>query len=172
MGAFQMGYAISGNNQTANLMAVKFKWTEDQTRFYNSFINFAAQLGLAVGCTLGGITIQIGRRKTILIFNFISAVSVALSLILSIPTILIGKLVFGVCAGILNTACPKFLDETVPYSLIGLYGTSTNIFLCLGLGAAMFIGAGLPDETDIKGMEEDEFWRVVYGTPLISCLIL
>ena len=36
----------------------------------------------------------------------------------------------------------------------------------------MFIGAGLPDETDIEAMEKDEFWRVVFGTPLISCLIL
>ena len=30
-GSFQMGYAISGNNQTANIMAVKFKWTEEET---------------------------------------------------------------------------------------------------------------------------------------------
>jgi MFS family permease len=153
-------------------MAAKFGWSDDQTRFYNTFINFAAQLGLAVGCTLGGVIINMGRRKTILIFNLVSAISVVLSLVLSIPAILIGKLVFGVCAGILNTACPKYIDETVPIDLIGFYGTSTNIFVCLGIGAAQFIGSGLPDETDTKAMEEDEFWRVVYGVPLVSCLVL
>jgi hypothetical protein len=58
--------------------------------------------------------IPIGRRKTILIFNTISALSITLSLIETIPTIIIGKLVFGICGGILNTATPKYLDETVP----------------------------------------------------------
>jgi hypothetical protein len=36
----------------------------------------------------------------------------------------------------------------------------------------MFIGAILPNGNDTEAMEKDELWRVVFGAPLISFLIL
>ena len=49
-----MGFAISGNNQTANVIAAKFAWTEEETRFYNSLINACSISGMAVGSFVGG----------------------------------------------------------------------------------------------------------------------
>lgn len=53
-GGMQMGFAISGNNQTANVIAAKFAWTEEETRFYNSLINACSISGMAVGSFVGG----------------------------------------------------------------------------------------------------------------------
>ena len=43
-----------GNNQTANVLAAKFDWTADETRYYNTIINFASQLGKCIGSIYGG----------------------------------------------------------------------------------------------------------------------
>jgi hypothetical protein len=52
-----MGFAISGNNQTANVIAAKFEWTEEETRFFNSLINACSILGMSFGSFAGGIAI-------------------------------------------------------------------------------------------------------------------
>ena len=153
-------------------MAVKFGWNEDETKFYNSLINLASIIGLALGCFFGGLIIPIGRRKTILIFNLLSIVGLSLSLILTFPTIIVGKLMFGITAGILSIACPKILDETIPLEHLGSYGNASNIFLCVGIGGALLIGFGLPDENDLEALENDQFWRVVYGFPIVVCVLL
>ena len=122
---------------------------------------------MALGSFFGGLLIRMGRRKTILIYNIAGIISIGISLFLSVPAIILGKLAYGFCGAVLNTASPKFLDETVPQDLLSKYGISTNIFVCLGIGAGMFIGAGLPPSDDFEAMESDNFWRVVYGLPIL-----
>lgn len=113
-----------------------------------------------------------GRRKTILIYNVLSTLSLCLTLILNLPAIAIGKLLFGFSAGVINVACPKLLDETVPVDQLGAFGIATNAYICLGIGLAMVIGIGLPEEGDIEAFKQDEFWRFVYGFPLVFCIFL
>ena len=144
-----MGFAISGNNQTANVIAAKFDWTEEETRFFNSLINACSILGMSFGSFFGGIVIQMGRRRTILLFNILSIISLCTSLILNLPAIVIGKFLFGFSSGVINVAGPKMLDETVPTDLLGAFGIATNAYICLGIGLAMIVGAGLPEEGDI-----------------------
>lgn len=148
-GGMQMGFAISGNNQTANVIAAKFDWTEKETRFFNSLINSCSILGMAVGSFSGGIAIQMGRRKTSIIFNILSVISLCTTLILSLPAIVIGKFLFGFSSGVINVAHTKMLDETVPVDLLGAFGIATNLYICFGIGLAMIVGAGLPEEGDI-----------------------
>ena len=113
-----------------------------------------------------------GRRKTILAFNILSIIGLCLTLVLSLTTIAIGKFLFGFAAGVINVACPKMLDETVPVNLLGAFGIATNAYINLGIGLAMVIGIGLPEEGGIEAFKEDEFWRIVYGFPLIFCFLL
>jgi len=84
----------------------------------------------------------------------------------------IGKFLFGFSSGVINVAGPKMLDETVPTDLLGAFGIATNAYICLGIGLAMIVGAGLPEEGDIQGFKDDELWRLVYGFPLIFCVLL
>ena len=37
-----VAWTTGGNNQTANLFSAKLNWTDDETRIYNSMINFAS----------------------------------------------------------------------------------------------------------------------------------
>ena len=144
-----MGFVVAGNNQTANVIAAKFSWTEEETRLYNSLINAMSILGLSLGSFAGGLVIPYGRRKTILIFNFLAEISICTTLILKVPAILIGKFAFGFFSGVINVAAPKMLDETVPVDLLGAFGIATNAYICFGIGLATIVGAGLPHEGDI-----------------------
>jgi MFS family permease len=99
---------------------------------------------MSLGSLGGGLVIPYGRRKTILVFNIISIISLCTTLILRIPAITIGKFVFGFSSGVINVAGPKMLEETVPEELLGAFGIATNAYICLGIGLATIVGAGLP----------------------------
>lgn len=44
-----VAWTTGGNNQTANIFAAKFGWTASETRYYNTLINLASQIGKAAG---------------------------------------------------------------------------------------------------------------------------
>jgi len=52
-----VAWTTGGNNQTANIFAAKLGWSGEETRFYNTMINFASQFGKAIGAFVGGILI-------------------------------------------------------------------------------------------------------------------
>ena len=108
---------------------------------------------------------------TILVFNILSILGTCTSLIEKLASIVIGKFIFGFSVGVLNVAGPKMLDETVPVDLLGAFGIATNVYICFGIGLATLIGVGLPKDGDIEGYIQDDFWRVVYGFPLLFCLL-
>jgi MFS family permease len=84
--------------------------------------------------------------------------------------ILVGKFLFGFTSGVINIAAPKMLDETVPTYMLKSFGLATNAYICLGITLAMIIGFGFPREGDTQAMKNDEFWRVVFGFPIIFCV--
>ena len=127
---------------------------------------------MMVGSLSGGLIIPWGRRKTILLFNVVGIIAVVLSLALNLYTIIIGKLLFGICTGVINVAYPKMLDETVPLHLLGAFGIATNAYICFGIFLTMLMGAGLPEDGDIEGYEQDEFWRIIYGSAIPFCVLM
>ena len=80
-GGLNLAFAISGNNQTANIIAAKFQMDAEEKLFWNSLINVCSVVGMGLGAFLGGLIIPIGRRKTLIIFNLIAIVSICLSLV-------------------------------------------------------------------------------------------
>lgn len=90
---------------------------------------------------------------------------------LNINMILAGKMLFGFTSGVLNIAAPKMLDETVPIYKLKIFGLATNLYICTGITLAMLMGFGFPKEGDITAMKKDEFWRIVFGLPIIFCLL-
>ena len=172
LGPLQLGWAISANNQLANVMATKFEWTTEETKLYNMLINFSTILGMAIGMMSGGLIIPWGRRKTIILFNIFGLMSLALMQILNLWPILLGKLFFGFCAGVINMASPKMLDETVPVHLIGAYGIVSNCGVCCGIFLVNSLGAALPGDGDVEGYKKDVIWRVIYGFPAVFSIIM
>jgi MFS family permease len=57
-----------------------------------------------------------------------------------------GRFLYPFSAGMLLVAIPRFIDENLPPALAGPWGTSTNIFMNIGIMICLFLGAGIPDD--------------------------
>ena len=57
-------------------------------------------MGMTIGAVLGGMIMKIGRRKAILISNFIGLIGLAITLVENFNVILVGRFVFGFSVGL------------------------------------------------------------------------
>jgi MFS family permease len=81
-----------------------------------------------IGSVIGAKLMSYGRRRAILIANVIGMVGSILSIVLNFEVILLGRFMFGICAGINVVTCPTLIEETIPTRLMDKgFGTSTAI---------------------------------------------
>ena len=149
----------------------KFGWNESQALTNNTLISSSAIVGVFFGSLVGGKVVQYGRRRALMIFNIIAALSCALTMVLDLWYICLGRFTFGLSCGVFIIAGPKMVDETIPEKYLGIFGTATNLFLSAGITVAILMGAILPLDDDIQGQLSDQNWRVVYGIPFMCQLI-
>lgn len=150
-------------------MIAKFGWDEAETRLYNSMIGNAGILGILTGSILGGPIINYSRRNSVFIMNAVVLVGVGISLILTLPTILIGRFIIGFTGGVFNMITSKCVYECVNEKLNGMFGCLTNCAICFG---GIIVGAlGLALPMDAEDQKDDELWRLVYGFPIVFAVL-
>jgi MFS family permease len=150
-------------------MVAKFGWDKADTKLYLSLIGNVSLFGVAIGSIFGGHLIDKGRRNAIFWMNGLVILGAGLTLIRTIPTILIGRFLEGFAAGILNMCSMKSIVETVPVKYTGAFGAMTNIFLNIGAFFCSVLGMALPRDTE--DYPEDEMWRLTYGMPMVLSAI-
>ena len=67
----------------------------------------------------------------------------------------------------MNVIFGKCITETIPASVMSSYAMGHNIIMCIGMQIVYLLGAGLPSDTDFEGNLEDEFWRVIWISPVL-----
>ena len=159
---------FTANTQTTPIFQAKFGWDESETKFYNTIITTAGVIGMAIGSVFGGKTITIGRRKATLITQTIGFFGGLLTQIRTVPTICIGRLMYGLAAGHANIIMSKSINETVPSDLSGQFGIMTNGFISIGIMLSLFMGMVLTE--DKAEYANDEGWRVIFAMPSIIAL--
>jgi MFS family permease len=149
-------------------MNVKFGWaTKDDQALYQSLIASSAVLGLTIGAIFGGKIITIGRRKSYILSCVLGIAGVLLTLVTNVPCILAGRLIFGLSTGILCANVPKYVEETIPANHLGLFGTIFPWSMGIGSIGSTVLGLGLPDDEDVDALRNSEFWKFIFGAPLI-----
>lgn len=104
-------------------------------------------LGISIGAIAGGKIIAYGRRRAVLIFDLLGIIGSGLSIINNFYVILIGRLAYGFAAGVLVTACPNIVEETVPSAYMDYgYGISTNLGINLFVMISLLSGLIIPSE--------------------------
>jgi hypothetical protein len=63
------------------------------------------------------------------------------------------------------------IEETVPLHLLGLFGPITNLASNFGKMITIVLGVGLPDRKDKEGLAHTNFWKVIFGFPLVLIAI-
>lgn len=92
-----------------------------------------------------------------------------ISIIEHFVIICIGRFIFGFASGVLLTAAPKVIEETVPDHLQEFgFGASTNIFVMFSIMINLMLGNWIPsDGFDKENLDVDQFWKVIYLAPVV-----
>ena len=122
---------------------------------------------MMVGSTIGGPLIAIGRLKTLDIAAVIGILGVGLTLIQNIEAILAGRLLYGFSTGLIAVAWPRYMDEVLPSHLMGLYGGMYCFSFAIATIIAYLLALGLPSDTDKEALKQTEFWRIIFGLPIV-----
>jgi MFS family permease len=89
---------------------------------------------------------------------------------LNFITILVGRFLFGVSAGVFVSICPVIIEHTVPGKYMDKgYGSSTNIAINLGVAINMSLGLLVPLKKE--ELEVTTLWKFIYGLPIVFLLI-
>ena len=177
MGIMLLSGATQGytdySNQAAALYNVHYKWTDMKEIVYNQeLIGASVILGCCLGAASGGKLMQYGRRRAHLIALFAGMFGVVFTLIKDFEMQLFGRLVYGYAAGLQSVVSPRFIEEYVPNDYVGTCITIFTFAQNLGLLIAMFIAVILPEDWDIESLEANESWRIIFGLPIISYLMI
>ena len=68
-----------------------------------------------------------------------------ITLILTIPTLIIGRFICGCAAGVFNICMAKSICETIPLSRSSIFEPMTNISICVAGVICLLLGSTLPD---------------------------
>ena len=74
----------------------------------------APALGITFGAMMGGKVMAYGRRMPMIVFNGVGAAACILSVFDDYYVCLTGKILFGMCTGVLITIAPRVIQETIP----------------------------------------------------------
>ena len=87
---------------------------------YNSVLSLIGIVGLGTGALTGGrVCALFGFRKSLLASNIINLLANILKVSnLSIPTLIIGRFLFGFGSGILTFGFGKAINETIPIHIM------------------------------------------------------
>jgi len=126
--------------------------------------------GVALGCIVGGKLIQFGKRRVIIVLNFLEILASIMCIFLNWPLMLAGRTLFSIIAGLIVAVTPKILGETIPAHLIDYgFGASTNVMINVAIMSTMLLGMGYPsgdDESVTKELETTEYWKTFYLSPV------
>ena len=124
-------------------------------------------MGMGTGSLMGGAFIGGGRRRVLILFNFIIIIATVPMCITNFWSILVGKLIYGFSAGVMLVAAPKMLDETIPIYKLKFFGLATNVNLNFGITIAMIMGLWLPKNDHIEEMKTTQVWRYIFAMPAV-----
>lgn len=112
--------------------------------------------GLACGALVSGNAIKGGRRRAQIITNIVNILACILLQFLTLPTMIIGRILNGLCGGILTTCTAMSIVETTPSKYLGVMGSMTNFFIALGIMSITNVGLILPqDYYNVELMKAD-----------------
>ena len=133
-------------------------------------------LGLTIGALAGGELLKIGRRRLQFLNCIIGIIGTATTMYFSLWSIILGRFLYGICAGLLATSLPRYVEEVIPSHIYELGATIFYVSSTVGTLAGYALGAILPADNDIPALKADERWRVLYfyfpGTMLILVILL
>merc|ERR1712050_626895 len=102
-------------------------------------------IGAMIGSLIGGpMSDSMGRKKAMILNAVLAGLSCILlgacRIINNYPVFVAGRVLIGISCGISSTVAPTYLSEIAPASKKGLFGTSFQLGVTIGIVVAQIFG--------------------------------
>ncbi|PSR87828.1 Plastidic glucose transporter like [Actinidia chinensis var. chinensis] len=164
LGAILFGYHLGVVNGALEYLSKDLGIAENTV--LQGWIVSTLLAGATVGSFTGGaLADKFGRTKTFIL----DAIPLAIGAFLcatakSVQTMIIGRLLAGIGIGISSAIVPLYISEISPTEIRGTLGSVNQLFICIGILAALV--AGLP----LAG--NPLWWRSMFGISIIPSVLL
>ena len=133
-GSINFGYNVVYYSSCIGILNDQMGWTGNKADLYNAILNGIPYAGFISGTFIAPIIMgKISKRATMIVANMIGMVGISITMIKNFYAFCAGRLVFGVCIGILQIAGPTFLVMSVPPDLMVIFGPFINIIINFGI---------------------------------------
>ncbi|CAF2345369.1 unnamed protein product [Brassica napus] len=175
LGAILFGYHLGVVNGALEYLAKDLGIADNAVLQGNLASNWYALCGWIVSALLAGATVgsftggaladKFGRTRTFQL----DAIPLAIGAFLcataqSVQTMIVGRLLAGVGIGISSAIVPLYISEISPTEIRGALGSVNQLFICIGILAALI--AGLPLAANPL------WWRTMFGVAVIPSVLL
>ncbi|KAL0378062.1 UNVERIFIED_CONTAM: Plastidic glucose transporter 4 [Sesamum radiatum] len=171
LGAILFGYHLGVVNGALEYLAKDLGIAENTVLQGKLWLKSSSLVGtLLAGATVGSFTggslaDKFGRTKTFVLDAIPLSVGAFLcATAQNIETMIIGRLLAGIGIGISSAIVPLYISEISPTEIRGTLGSVNQLFICIGILAALV--AGLP----LAG--NPLWWRTTFGIAVIPSVLL
>ncbi|KAF5457468.1 hypothetical protein F2P56_021568 [Juglans regia] len=164
LGAILFGYHLGVVNGALEYLAKDLGIAENTV--VQGWVVSTLLAGATVGSFTGGaLADKFGRTRTFQL----DAIPLAIGAFLcataqSVQTMIIGRLLAGIGIGVTSAIVPLYISEISPTEIRGALGSVNQLFICIGILAALV--AGLP----LAG--NPLWWRTMFGIAIIPSILL
>lgn len=164
LGAILFGYHLGVVNGALEYLSKDLGISENAV--LQGWIVSTSLAGATVGSFTGGsLADKFGRTRTFQLDAIPLAVGAFLcATAQSVQTMIIGRLLAGIGIGISSALVPLYISEISPTKIRGALGSVNQLFICVGILAALV--AGLP----LAG--NPLWWRTMFGVAVVPSILL
>ncbi|XP_024974889.1 plastidic glucose transporter 4-like [Cynara cardunculus var. scolymus] len=164
LGAILFGYHLGVVNGALDYLAKDLGIAENAV--LQGWVVSTLLAGATVGSFTGGsLADYFGRKKTFILDAIPLTVGAFLcATAKNVETMILGRLFCGIGIGISSAIVPLYISEISPTEIRGTLGSINQLFICIGILAALV--AGLP----LAG--NHIWWRVMFGIAVIPSVLL
>ena len=143
IGAFIMGYNIGVFTSCQPCVAATLGWGSS-TELLIPIMTAVCFIGGFFGSLFSGTLKMFGRRKAIMLADWVTIVGSCIVIIPFTPCFGIGRFILGFSSGMFNTLCPLYINEKTPKEMSGKVGAIFQVYACAGVLVAYALALALP----------------------------
>lgn len=172
-GTFLMGYFLIVYNPLQEEIEHQYNWKDPSTRnTYEGLITAVIPLGAAVGSFFSSYGFKLlGRRKSCFVLDLLCIIGTGLTLIETLPCLLIGRLLCGMTVGVNSILVGLYIREICPLELSDVFGSFGNFTLNIGILVCFLLGLNCLSPEELDAGEKNNWWRLMFGIPIVICMI-
>jgi MFS family permease len=140
-------------------MVAKYGWSSKEQTFYETFIGNTPVLGMIIGRLIGSPLVNKGRFRCIIISSIVMMVGIGFMFVLNIYSFLVGRLIYGLGAGLFFASGPRYIEECSPPQLFSLFYTFYALGIALNRPILLLAALIVPEKLQNAPLEYQEYLK-------------